>query len=110
MELGTQNWSMKVLNRVPVIASSRKQDALRRLFSERPSPQAKAAIAKRFKRLRKKVLLTQAQLGIFIGLSRQSVSRIESCRAFPHFTTLNRFSEFESRHNQPRICLPRHWP
>jgi hypothetical protein len=41
----------------------RKEDALRRFFSDRPSLEAKAAIAKRFKALRRKARMTQAQTG-----------------------------------------------
>jgi DNA-binding XRE family transcriptional regulator len=97
------------LNRVPAKYRCRKEDALRRLFSTPSSPEARAAIAARFKGVRKKAKLSQAQLGDLIGLCRQSVNKIESCHVWPHYTTWDRFCDFEAKHNQPQIVLPAHW-
>jgi len=87
--------------------SSRREDALRRLFSIPPSPEAKAEIARRFRDLRKKTLLTQTHLGLFIGLCRQSVNAIENRRVWPHYTTLERFADFEAK--LPTNRVPTHW-
>jgi DNA-binding XRE family transcriptional regulator len=105
-------WSTTTnLNRVPFAKRRcRKEDALRRLFSDRPSPEAKAAIAKRFKALRRKARMTQAQLGDIIEICRQAVNEIENRRVYPHYTTIDRFSVLEARHEQAaRITLPLHW-
>jgi len=106
MKIGSRDWSTRVLSRVPAIPRSRKQDALRRLFTERPSPEAKAAIAKRFQTLREKGLLTQSDLGDALGICRQSVNAIENRHVWPHFTTLERFSDLEAKHNQTRNDSP----
>lgn len=100
VETGTEDWSARVLSRVQSISRSRKEDALRRLFSTPSSPSAKAAIAKRFRTLRKKALLSQADLGEVLGICRQSVSAIENCRVWPHFTTMDRFSDLEAKNDQ----------
>lgn len=101
------------LNRVTAKGRSRRQDALRRLFSTPSSPEAKADIAARFKALRRKAMLSQADLGNLIGICRQSVSKIENCRVWPHYTTSDRFSDLEVSHEQARrVRLPRfpkHW-
>lgn len=80
----------------------RLEDALRRLFSDRPSPEAKAAIAKRFKALRRKARMTQANLGDIIGICRQAVNEIENRRVYPHYTTIARFSDLEAKHERKR--------
>ena len=90
------------LFRVPVLPSSRRDDAIRRLFSPRPSPEAKATIAKRFKALRGKSHMTQERLGDVIGICRQSVNEIENRRVYPHYTTIDRFTELEKRHEEAR--------
>jgi DNA-binding XRE family transcriptional regulator len=76
----------------------RREDALRRILSPRPSPEAKAAIAKRFKDLRRKARITQAKLGDIIGICRQAVNEIENRRVYPHYTTIDRFFDLEARH------------
>ena len=87
-------------HRAPAKARSRKKDALRRLFSTPSSPEAKAAIAKRFRTLREKALLSQSDLGEALGICRQSVNAIENCRVWPHFTTMDRFSDLEAKNDQ----------
>ncbi len=110
MEIRPQVFSTtRNLNRVPTIPRSRKKDALRRLFSTPSSPQAKASIARRFKALRKKALLTQSDLGDLIGLCRQSVNKIENRRVWPHYTTWDKFREVESNRNLHRVCFPVNW-
>jgi DNA-binding XRE family transcriptional regulator len=76
----------------------RREDALRRFLSPRPWPDAKASIVKRFKALRRKARMTQATLGDIIGICRQAVNEIENCRVYPHYTTIDRFSDLEARH------------
>jgi DNA-binding XRE family transcriptional regulator len=98
------------LNSVTAKARSRKQDALRRLFSTPPSPEARADIAARFKALRRKAILSQSNLGDLIGICRQSVSEIENSHVWPHYTTLDRFSDLEVNHEQARLPrFPKHW-
>ena len=72
-------------------------------------PWEKPEIAKRFKALRRKARLSQSLLGEFMGICRQSVNEIENRRVMPHPSTWRKFSELESRHNQPRIVFPKHW-
>ena len=107
MEIGAHHWSLKILRRVPAKPRSRKEDALRRLFSVPPSPQAKAAIAERFRALRKKAFMSQSDLGDALGICRQSVNAIENCHVWPHFTTMERFFDLEAKHNQTRNDSPR---
>ena len=95
------------LQRGPSKSRSRKEDAIRRFFSTPSSPEARAEIARRFLTLRKRALLTQSHLGLFIGLCRQSVSAIESRRVWPHHTTMERFADFEAK--LPTNCFPTHW-
>jgi DNA-binding XRE family transcriptional regulator len=114
MEFGPQECSPTInLNRVTAKGRSRKQDALRRLFSTPSSPEAKAEIAARFKALRREAILSQSDLGDLIGICRQSVSEIENCRVWSHYTTLNRFSDLEASHEQARLArlprFPKHW-
>jgi len=114
MEFWPQECSPTInLNRVTAKARSRKGDALRRLFSTPSSLEAKADIAARFKALRKKAILSQSDLGDLIGICRQSVSEIENCCVWPHYTTLDRFSDLEVNHEQARLVrlprLPKHW-
>lgn len=91
------------LNRVRFVKPRcRRQDALRRFFSPRPSTEAKAAIAKRFKALRRKARMTQATLGHIIDICRQSVNEIENRRVYPHYTTIDRFSDLEAKHEGER--------
>jgi DNA-binding XRE family transcriptional regulator len=110
MESRSQKCSPTInLNRVPPKYRSRKEDAIRRLFSVKASPEAKAEIAARFKGLRKRTSLSQARLGEIIGICRQAVNEIENSHVWPHYTTLDKFSDFEEKHNQPQIDLPVHW-
>jgi len=83
-------------------AVRRRDDALRRFLCPKPSSQSKAAIAKRFKVLRRKARITQATLGHVIGISRQAVNEIENRRVYPHYTTIDRFSDLEKRHENGR--------
>lgn len=80
----------------------RREDALRRFLCPRPSPEAKTAIAKRFKALRRKANMTQAQLGDILDICRQAVNEIENSRVMPHYSTLDRFSDLEARHERER--------
>lgn len=73
-------------------------------------PDDKVVIAKRFRRLRRKSLLTQKLLASLIGVCRQSVSEIENRRVLPHDRTWERFRNLETKHNEARsVHLPVHW-
>ena len=72
-------------------------------------PDGKAEIARRFKALRRRSLLTQRQLAGLIGICRQAVSDVENKRTVPHFTTWDRFAALEAKHELARIELPVHW-
>jgi DNA-binding XRE family transcriptional regulator len=85
-------------NRSRFTASSRRQAALRFLFRMPCSPEAKADFAMHFKAIRRRAGLTQTELGHMIGLCRQSVSEIENCHVWPHYTTLECFCELEARY------------
>src|SRR5271169_6341518 len=95
----------KSLNWLTAKPRNRREDALRRFLSPRPSPEAKAAIAKRFKALRRKGRMTQATLGGIIGICRQAVNEIENRRVYPHYTTIDRFSDLEERHESGRRIM-----
>lgn len=71
-------------------------------------PQTKS-ITRRFRRLRRKAMLTQEGLGQHIGLHRTSVNRIERGHAMPRAETLRRFATLEAKHDQPRVHWPKHW-
>ena len=88
----------KSLNLLTAKPRCRRDDALRRVLSPRPSPEAKTAIAKRFKALRRKAHITQKKLGDIIGICRQAVNEIENRRVYPHYTTLDKFSDLEAKH------------
>src|ERR1039457_5149306 len=105
MEVGANDWSTRVLSRVPAIPRNRKKDALRRFFSIPASPRAKADISKHFKALRRKAGLTQLHLGRIIGICRQTVSEIENCRVWPHYTTLDRFCNLKRDTSRPSLCV-----
>jgi len=79
-------------------ARARKEAVLRYLFRIPCSPEAKADFAMHFKALRWRAGLTQTELGHMIGLCRQSVSEIENCRVWPHYTTLECFCKFEAKY------------
>lgn len=109
----TRNETMRPedLSRVPALPRSRKDDAIRRLFSVRPSQEAKVAIAERFKAFRYRSGMTQARLGEIVGICRQSINEIENCRVYPHYTTIHRFADLEQRHEEARritasLCEP----
>lgn len=57
------------------------------------------AMANRFKRLRKKLCLSQDAFGRLIGRSRIPIVKIENGHTYPQYTTLQRFSALESKHN-----------
>jgi DNA-binding XRE family transcriptional regulator len=60
------------------------------------------AIAKRFKALRRKSVMSQDQLGRVIGICRQAVNRIENGHVTPHYTTFDRFCKLEAKHEKAR--------
>ena len=66
----------------------------------------KSVIAGRFRRLRRRIPITQSELGRYIGLCRVSISRIECGFAVPRPSTLRRFLAFESRHYQRPVRMP----
>jgi len=73
-------------------------------------PRGKTAIAKRFKALRRRSLLSQSRLGEILGLCRQSVSEIECRRVLLHPSTWRRFQGLEAKHDRAQVVrLPRHW-
>jgi DNA-binding XRE family transcriptional regulator len=72
-------------------------------------PDDRTEIARRFKRLRRRSLLTQRWLAGLIGICRQAVSEIENKRTLPHYATWERFAALEAKHLQPRLKLPVHW-
>jgi hypothetical protein len=72
-------------------------------------PQHRWIIGQRFRRLRKKIRLTQKHLGEFIGLCRQQVSKVECCRVRLHPRSWNRFEVLERAHRQSKRKLPTHW-
>ena len=77
--------------------------------TRRAKQEQRAAIAKRFKWLRRKVPFTQSELGKYIGLCRTSVNRIERRRVTPRLSTWSRFLAFEAKHQQPAVRMPTHW-
>jgi DNA-binding XRE family transcriptional regulator len=74
-------------------------------------PDHKFAIARRFKTLRKKALLSQSFLARILGVCRQTVNQIERCRVMPHRKTWDNFFNLEAKHRQVRtVHLTMHWP
>ncbi len=65
-------------------------------------PEDEVEMAKRFKALRGKGRMTQAQLGAIIGICRQSVNKIENRRVYPDYTTIDRFPDLEAGHQRGR--------
>ncbi len=65
-------------------------------------PRDKFAVAKSFKALRQRSLMSQAGLAGVIGLCRQSVNKIENGHVTPHYTTLQKFRNLEAKHEQAR--------
>jgi DNA-binding XRE family transcriptional regulator len=92
-----------------VVARSRTKEEWRRLFDIWCSPDPKSDVAIRFKTLRRKACLTQADLGHYIGVCRQTVNEIENCRVMANSMTLDSFCDLEAKHNQPPISSPEHW-
>ena len=73
-------------------------------------PWERSEIADRFMPLRRKVPLTQRELGRHIRADRKTINRIEKLRTMPGPRTWKRFEEFETRHNEHgRIALPENW-
>jgi len=72
-------------------------------------PWEKAVVAARFRTLREEAMFTQARLARLIGIGRQALNKIENQHTMPHQATWDAFCEFEARHNQPEIVLPRRW-
>lgn len=68
------------------------------------------AVAERFRALRRKALLTQARLGLNIGICRQTVSEIESQRVRLHSSTWEDFVRFELKYSDAsKVELPRYF-
>jgi len=67
-------------------------------------PKDRTVIAKRFETFRAncRIPMTQAQLGEVIGISRQTVSNIESAQVLPNYITWDKFCELEARHAEAR--------
>jgi DNA-binding XRE family transcriptional regulator len=73
-------------------------------------PDQKIAIARRFKALRRKALLSQSFLACIIGVCRQTVNKIEGRRVMPHRRTWDNFCNLETKHTQARtVHLTVHW-
>jgi DNA-binding XRE family transcriptional regulator len=72
-------------------------------------PWVRGEIAGRFKCLRRRMHLTQEELGRHIHADRKTICRIENLRAMPGPRTWHRFEEYESKHNQPEIVFPENW-
>jgi DNA-binding XRE family transcriptional regulator len=72
-------------------------------------PEKKFIIARRFRRLRRKAMLTQADLGRHIELCRKAVSRIERSHVMLRLKSWRRFVEFEVKHNHPPVRWPKRW-
>jgi DNA-binding XRE family transcriptional regulator len=73
-------------------------------------PDQKFVIAKRFKALRRKAMLSQKELGKIIDRSRQTVNEIERRRVLAHKTTWDNFCDLEMKHKQAHtVRLPVHW-
>jgi len=72
-------------------------------------PDDRLAVAERFMALRGKEHFTQEALGKLLGICRQSVWEIESQRVRLQRSTWVRFVEFEARHMQPAMELPKLW-
>jgi DNA-binding XRE family transcriptional regulator len=66
-------------------------------------------IRRRFKRLRKKLHVTQAGLGNLIGLTQKAVSQIECRHVRPRPSTWMVFEKFEAVHRQKQIKLRTTW-
>lgn len=56
-------------------------------------------MGKRFKRLRRKLCLSQEAFGKLIGRSRVPITKIESALTYPQYTTLQRFMALEAKHS-----------
>ena len=73
-------------------------------------PSDKTVIAERFKSARAESDLTQSELAQIIGVCRQSVSRIENCRALANRSTWEKFCNPKSIPNEAEIGhLPEHY-
>lgn len=72
-------------------------------------PDDKFAVARRFKAMRQKALLSQSYLGSIMGVCRQSICEIENAHVMPHPSTWERFVDLETKHNQPRCVCPYFW-
>lgn len=57
------------------------------------------AMGNRFKRLRKKLLLSQEDFGKLIGRARIPIVKIENGHTYPQYTTLQRFAALENKHS-----------
>ena len=59
-------------------------------------------IARRFKRFRRQLKISQLAFGKLVGLGRTEVIHIEMARRYPHHTTLARFERLEenARHGK----------
>ena len=75
-----------------------------------PRPDEYRVVARRFKQLRRRALVTQSNLGIIIGVSRSCVNSIETQRTLPNTRTWAAFHSLESLHKAgKKVRLPLHW-
>ncbi len=73
-------------------------------------PDDKRTIARRFRALRRRALLSQADLANLVCVSRSTVNRIENQGARPHPTTWEVFNDLEDRHKAGwKYRLLVHW-
>lgn len=72
-------------------------------------PDRKLVVARRFKALRRKALLTQLRLADLIEICRQSISEIENARVTLRQSTWDAFCDLEAKHDQHQMPLPVHW-
>ncbi len=66
-------------------------------------PQDRSAIADRFISVRRRMRLSQARLASYMGVCRQTVSKVENRRVLIHTTTWYRFCDYELRAHEFRI-------
>jgi DNA-binding XRE family transcriptional regulator len=73
-------------------------------------PDDRRLVARRFRALRLRALLTQAHLGTILDLRRQSVNEIENCRVMPHAKSWDHFCALENRHRVNKtVRSPARW-
>lgn len=67
------------------------------MSDSRYTPKEVKAIARRFRSFRERNLMTQRELGQFIGITRISICMIERGHRAPHYSTLRRFALLEQQ-------------